>query len=331
MLFQRRRALIVTCGVALAIATAIGLTMGDISNQENSRIATQPVDDAGHRSEANEDADATLSQGQSVAKAYKLGEEGAQLVDIGGTQIPISFRKREPLDPMPTTLDEYNALRARAEAGDSMAAFVLHRALEVCEMAYSSKKQLEEAIEVLHQQHILKTADMPVGAHLTDTSLLKELEQEHYRAPFERCQYIPLSHKEETEGWLQTSAELGYSEAQMKRGREIFGTAESLSMLEQAWQAGDIFAADWLAKGYAEGTLDGAIRPDPISAYAYFYTFSRLVGNAGGPKFQSWINARAASFTNSLSAVEQAQAIDIAKELVASSDGCCLTSMLMGE
>lgn len=242
------------------------------------------------------------------------------------------FKERIPISQS-RVLDTYNKLVSAAESGDAASAFALYQDLYQCRDAYESKEKLQEAIELLYAERVLKTPRSPNPTHLRD-SQLDNYEQMLTKA-FYRCEGINGTQKfEESEQWLEVAANAGFLPAADRLAWTLYENEEfhrSRTFLDIAWQAGSAESTIGLYRLYKNG--EGGVVADNVEAAAYLYLHdainrAKLAGGyrAGGviERMLDRNKSRLEAEFLGLKVREVDVAIERAREILVDNPNCCV-------
>jgi hypothetical protein len=210
-----------------------------------------------------------------------------------------------PYMPAERFFDQYEALAARAHAGDAAAARMIFRALQNCQRLQHALHSKESDSVDENSQRRIRYCDGVDDRYLADASLWAKM----------------ASDGGDYYGRQDWALEL----QRLNRG------AESVQQLEALWNDGYIGVLQALSIAYKKGLASNG-EPDPVRAYAYFYLRYKLADAAGwdtpGSRAKLGAMEQARQFLGgNLTAQEQQVAEDMALQLLSANTACCIGSL----
>jgi hypothetical protein len=289
-------------------------------------------------------AEATAQAGTSAvdvsaalrAKIPRAWDREAVIVFPDGSEVRLTLRRIRTFEsPLPwpdRLIDQYEALRQLADAGEPSAAIALHNYLSMCQDVHEDEASLERAVDRLHREGVLERAGGTVGPGESFAGGdLTQVEYSHLRGPYEVCRGITPEHKAQLLVWSERAAEAGDPGGLMAWARSLGETKAGLAAWEKAWSLGVRGAIAPLATLYERGVpgvADG--QPDYARAYAFRLISLKL--------HEAWYGERPSrAQRDDLASIEehlrrtggfltppqQAQAVQLAKELLEQNRNCC--------
>jgi hypothetical protein len=265
----------------------------------------------------------------SQAPARPLEQLTAELIPVpvppeasnyGARQVELTFRDgksvhvlvRKPMLPNPPYmpaerfLDQYEALAARAHAGDAAAARMIFRALQNCQ-------RFQRALQAK------ETSDWGEEALQRSTRYCEGVDERYFS---------------DASRWARMASDGGdyygrqdWSLELQRLGRGV----ESVEQLQALWNDGYVGVLQALAIAYKKGLTSNG-EPDFVRAYAYFYIRYKLAEASGldtpatRAKLGAMEQARQ-SLGGNLTPQEQQFAEDMAAQLLSENSACCIGSL----
>lgn len=243
-----------------------------------------------------------------------------------GSIVPITIMPRAPrrIEYPMNYADVYVSLKTDGLEGDGEAAFAFQNILRTCDRASKSPDEHDKALRMLREEHKVRIPGSENYAQLANPEQLEDYEASLIYE-YEQCKGLPISEELTADEWLRISADAGDTQAAMTIAIAE-KNAESLGYLRDAWDAGEISAAGWLAQAYRGGWENG--RPDLVSAYANEFIYANLSVIAAR---QSEAGSRRAALIFremernelQLSAHEAREAVALAKSILINHPNCC--------
>ena len=218
----------------------------------------------------------------------------------------------------------------RAVSGDGPAARALSIWLNGCNgRNFATDAEFDQFLDSYQQTHTLTRIIRNQPVKVTKTPTPEILDQ--LRQAFTFCQGVPDSDVRAADSWLEAAAEAGNVQASMELGQTHVGSEKGITHLEEAWLAGSVDAASWLANALA--TQSNPANRDFVNAYAYQKVYATLVradferrGIADIPFNQVWMEGDSVglqNYSNQLSPRQIAEANLLASRILQENTNCC--------
>jgi len=226
--------------------------------------------------------------------------------------------------------DHYDEFLKQAIAGDSRAAYRLHKALSFCEDSFSNSKQLQDALAEYQS-----TGEMHVPAQNGLATVVTSLDMRsleiYYLEMIDRCSGLTADQVSAEEDWLYYAADIGNANAQFDLGQSLLtlGDPSAAIYLKAAWESGNLVAASHLWYFYSRNSNPKL--NDPIQGYAYGYLYRQVrqgfldlqspsVDIVSARVDNEWRMTQAG---NDLGPGEMEAAVELSKDLMPRNHTCC--------
>lgn len=276
--------------------------------------------------------DGPRDSGESVEEAHSTQRKSLVILVFPDTDpIQITWRPRPSAD---ISLDpnDYESLKAYAQAGNSYAAYLLSQLLANCMRAFATSEEMESAIDRLQQTHRIVYPDSDQEVRIADPEQTIPIAVQRIRQQFEKCAKVPASERTMSDSWLQLASDSGFLPAIMDQAYGEKCNEAAIRLFEQAWHFGDAEALLAMSQRYYNNWKSGIEPTDKVRAYATLYLYTRVTEAGMGPGTGHGETAarELASIQQTLDTAtadmydhELQQAIDIAAAMIRSNPSCC--------
>ena len=244
-------------------------------------------------------------------------------VTLSHLQLPSAY-------PWPNrVVDQYETLHRLGERGDTDAARALHQYLSTCRNAHGDEASLERAVARLHREGVVERPGVPDVVIADGNFTGAELSM--LRGQYEFCRGLTAEQKAELPVWTERAARAGDPFAITAWARSLGDTAEGLAAWEAAWRNGVRSAPAALATLYERGVpgVSGG-QANYVRAYAFGLIAWKLheawYGEQRSPAQRNDLHAMEGSLRHMggfLTPQEQAQAVQLARQLLEENPKCC--------
>ena len=254
-----------------------------------------------------------------------------------GREVTVTLQQRPESVPYlyPTSrfIDIYDDLVLAAENGSSSAAVQLYLSLKGCQTAYSSQADLGQALAKIRDEGIIEWPGNSRPSETVPTGLDYTQFAENLASQYAQCQGVSSDQAFDIEQWARIAVDVGDYMGTRLLVEEIGPSQESFELWQNAWEQGHINAATGLLLLYRKGVpehLNG--QPDYIQTYAYQLVRNMMYEAAS--EYSSYSNSnRLQAMDNALRGTggfltpqEQAEAENLAADLMESNANCCIGS-----
>lgn len=272
----------------------------------------------------------------SPARAQRKSAVQDNVADItfpNGSTFSVRFHELPPLFSFQGAkgrLSEfYSGLRSLAESGDAPASFALHHLLEQCRASYPDESSLNNAINTLRTDGVLKWPnDTRPSVRISDRTQIPEIERVALREPHEFCSGTTATQIAESDMWLRNAADAGEFWSRQERAVNLGNTPEAIEEWKSLWKDGHYAALPALSIYLQKGVYGG--EPDYLNAYAYNYIQYKLIeaayrtGNAGVDLTEVIeVEATVRRSAGFLTPEQNEAALKLAENLMRESPNCC--------
>lgn len=258
-----------------------------------------------------------------------------------GETLTKTLRRFTPSEPPveydPVFVNIHDQLVDAAVSGDAASARDLYHGLKSCRNAWRTESELETAVTLLKETG---QVTYPAGSSYRDRRLRHSGHAadvaEMMRTQYESCVGLTEEQLNAAEDWLYLAADSGDFLAIRELAHHFGDDSEaSAELYQQLWERGHVSATEALGIAYSNGTapgLDG--QPDHIRSYAYTYAgfavYKAIMERSNRPGAHNRIVSMddvLAMRGGYLSPQQQAQAEQLAYDMLRENENCCLTGI----
>lgn len=271
-----------------------------------------------------------------------VAPRNATVTFANGREVDVALRQRTRLDPYfddtGQFLDIYYDLEVAALDGDARAAIQMVSSLKTCRKAFKTRGDMEQALKRLREDSVL---DYP-GDNRESKQLLPGMDissiENQIQFVFDYCEGIGDAETADVEKFARIAIDAGEYMGTRLLTEELGRTREGFDLWQDAWKEGHINGAVSMILFYRDGipeNLDG--KPDYVKTYAYHliankvYEAASQFSQASNSEMLTAMGDALIGAAGFLTPHEQAEAVELAANLLEANQNCCIGSWMWQE